>query len=298
MRHAGNVVLITGAGNGMGEACAQRFAREGAAGLVLNDLDAEALARVSAELAAAGARVESVPGSAADRAVADAMVAAADRAFGRIDVLVCCAGGGGRAAPLQPMIGDKPNDFLNVGEEAWQSGFTANLMTAVVPGQAVARYMVGKGTAGAIVNVASVQSMLGVADSGAYGPTKAAVANLTRGMAMSLAPHGVRVNAIGPGPTATRMLLGPIRDNPQFSHEMLSRTPLGRWAEPDEMAAPIAFLASDEASFITGQVIYVDGGRLALNFVVPAPEGPTRIGRPPKPAQAEGAIVGSTGKRR
>jgi glucose 1-dehydrogenase len=279
MRHAGNVVIITGAGNGMGEACAQRFAKEGAAGLVLNDLDAEALARVAADLAETGARVEIVPGSAAERSVAEAMVAVADRTFGRIDVLVCCAGGGGRGEPLQPLIGDKPNDFLNVGEETWRNGYTANLMTAVIPGQAVARYMVSKGLPGAIVNIASVQSVLGVADSGAYGPTKAAVANLTRGMAISLAPHGIRVNAIGPGPTATRMLLGPIRDNPAFSHDMLSRTPLGRWAEPDEMAAPIAFLASEEASFITGQVIYVDGGRLALNFVVPVADGPARIGR-------------------
>jgi len=279
MRHAGRVVIITGAGNGMGEACAQRFANEGAAGLVLNDLDAEALDRVAAKLAHAGTRIETAPGSAAERSVADAMVAAADRAFGRIDVLVCCAGGGGRGEPLQPMIGDRPNDFLNVGEESWRNGYTANLMTAVIPGQAVARYMVQKRVAGAIVNVASVQSVLGVADSGAYGPAKAAVANLTKGMAISLAPHGIRVNAIGPGPTATGMLLGPIKENPAFSREMLSRTPLGRWAEPDEMAAPIAFLASEEASYITGQVLYVDGGRLALNFVVPVAEGPARIGR-------------------
>jgi NAD(P)-dependent dehydrogenase (short-subunit alcohol dehydrogenase family) len=279
MRHAGHVVLITGAGGGMGEACAQRFAREGAAGLVLNDLDGEALSRVAAELVLTGIAVETVAGSVAERPVADAMVAAADRAFGRIDVLVCCAGGGARAAPLQPVIGDRPNDFLNVSEETWRNGYAANLMTAVIPGQAVARYMVQNGRAGAIVNVASVQSVLGVADSGAYGPTKAAVANLTRGMAISLAPHGIRANAIGPGPTATGMLLGPIKDNPAFSREMLSRTPLGRWAEPDEMAAPIAFLASEEASFITGQVLYVDGGRLALNFVVPVAEGPARVGR-------------------
>ena len=298
MRHAGSVVVITGAGAGMGEACARRFAREGAAGLVLNDLVAEDVDRVAAELRESGAKVEVIAGDASDRGVAAEMVRLADMAFGRIDVLVCCAGGsGGAVEPLQPMIGAQPNDFLNVGEEVWQNGFRINLMTAVAPGQAVARYMVQRGFTGAIVNVASVQSVLGVANSGAYGPTKAAVANLTRGMAMSLAPHNIRVNAIGPGPTATRMLLGPIRDNPQFSREMLSRTPLGRWAEPDEMAAPIAFLASDEASFITGQVIYVDGGRLALNFVAPVPEGPTRIGRMSKAGQESEAIAGSTSNR-
>lgn len=279
MRHSGNVVIVSGAGNGMGEACAQRFAREGAAGLVLNDLDAGAANRVAEALREAGAKVEMVAGSAADRAVAKQMVEAADRAFGRLDVLVCCAGGGGRGEPLQPVLGDDPSDFLNVGDAVWQGGFMTNLMTAVVPGQEAARYMVQRGKPGAIVNIASVQSVLGVANSGPYGPGKAAVANLTKGMAVSLAPHGIRVNAVGPGPTATRMLLDRIQDNPEFSRDMLSRTPLGRWAEADEMAAPICFLASEEASFITGQTLYVDGGRLALNFVMPVTPGEVRIGR-------------------
>src|SRR5262245_51093975 len=106
MRHAGNVVIITGAGAGMGEACAHRFAREGAKGLVLNDLDGEAVTKVAADLTKEGARVEIVAGSAAARAVADEMASKADKAFGRIDVLVCCAGGGGAAEPLQPIVGD------------------------------------------------------------------------------------------------------------------------------------------------------------------------------------------------
>ncbi|MBV9510852.1 MAG: SDR family oxidoreductase, partial [Caulobacteraceae bacterium] len=197
----------------------------------------------------------------------------------RIDSMICCAGGGGGGEPLQPVLGGDERDFLNVGDETWESGLLNNVMTAVVPGQEVARYWVGQGKPGAIVNIASVQSVLGVANSGPYGPGKAAVANLTKGMAVSLGPYGIRVNAIGPGPTATRMLLAGIERNPASGREMLSRTPLGRWAEADEMAAPICFLASDEASFITGQTLYVDGGRLALNFVMPAKDGPVRIGR-------------------
>ena len=139
--------------------------------------------------------------------------------------------------------------------------------------------MVERGIAGAIVNISSVQAVLGVGNSGPYGPGKAAVSNITKGMAVSLGPHGIRVNAIGPGPTATRMLLEGIRRNPASGREMLSRTPLGRWAEADEMAAPICFLASDEASFITGQTLYVDGGRLALNFVLPVRSNEAPVGR-------------------
>ena len=279
MRHSGKIVIISGAGNGMGEACAQRFAREGAAGLVLNDLDAAGANRVADDLRGKGVKVVVAAGSASDRAVAKAMVEAADRAFGRIDSMICCAGGGGGGEPLQPVLGGDERDFLNVGDETWESGLLNNVMTAVIPGQEAARYWVRQGKPGAIVNIASVQSVLGVANSGPYGPGKAAVANLTKGMAVSLGPYGIRVNAIGPGPTATRMLLAGIERNPASGREMLSRTPLGRWAEADEMAAPICFLASDEASFITGQTLYVDGGRLALNFVMPAKDGPVRIGR-------------------
>ena len=282
MRHAQKVIIITGAGRGMGEACAKRFIAEGARGVVLNDLDGDALHAVAADIQKDGGKAVVVAGSAADRDVANELVTQADRAFGTLDTLVCCAGGGGPGTPEKapgPVIGDDPRDFLNIPEDAWDATYEGNMKTAFLPGQAVARYMVERGIRGSIVNIASVQAVQASGNGAPYCATKAGVVNLTKGMAVSLAPYGIRVNAIGPGATATRMLLGTTETDLEFSRMLQSCTPLGRWAEPDEMAAPIAFLASEEASFITGQTLYVDGGMLAHCFVMPPLEEPVRYGR-------------------
>jgi NAD(P)-dependent dehydrogenase (short-subunit alcohol dehydrogenase family) len=150
-----------------------------------------------------------------------------------------------------------------------------NLKGSFLAGQAVARYMVDKvkagGAAGSIVNMSSVNAVFAIAEQLAYSVSKGGVNQLTKAMALSLAPYGIRVNAIGPGSIMTDMLAATNSD-PAATKRLLSRTPLGRIGEPAEIAAIAAFLASQDASYITGQTIYADGGRLPLNYTVEVPE--------------------------
>jgi NAD(P)-dependent dehydrogenase (short-subunit alcohol dehydrogenase family) len=149
-----------------------------------------------------------------------------------------------------------------------------NLKGAFLVGQAVARQMVrqgqeqGRGEAGAIVNMSSVNAVFAIANQVPYSVSKGGINQLTKVMALSLAEYGIRVNAIGPGSINTEMLAATMADSAARGR-ILSRTPMGRIGEPSEIAAVAAFLASDEASYITGQTIYADGGRLPLNYTVP-----------------------------
>ena len=121
---------------------------------------------------------------------------------------------------------------------------------------------------GAIINMSSINAVMAIPAQLAYVTSKGALAQLTKAMALGLAPHGIRVNAIGPGTIATDILKGVMTDD-QAKNRILSRTPLGRFGEPEEIAKVAVFLAGDDASYITGQTIYPDGGRLALNYTVP-----------------------------
>ncbi len=147
-----------------------------------------------------------------------------------------------------------------------------NLKGAFLVGQGVARQMVkqvkGGRKAGAIINMSSVNAVFGIATQVPYSASKGGVNQLTKVMALGLAEHGIRVNAIGPGSIMTDMLTT-VNSDPDARHRLLSRTPLGRLGEAAEIAAIAAFLASDDASYITGQTIYADGGRLPLNYTVP-----------------------------
>ena len=147
-----------------------------------------------------------------------------------------------------------------------------NLKGSFLTGQAVARQMVERvkagGPAGSIVNMSSINAVLAIASQVPYSISKGGVSQLTKAMALSLAPHGIRVNAIGPGSIRTDMLAS-VNFDPAARDRILSRTPLGRIGDPSEIAAIAVFLASDEASYITGQTIYADGGRLPLNYTVP-----------------------------
>ncbi|HYG25629.1 MAG TPA: SDR family oxidoreductase, partial [Caulobacteraceae bacterium] len=159
-------------------------------------------------------------------------------------------------------------DVLDLSLEDFDRVLAVNLRAPFVVAQAAARHMVERGLKGAIINMSSINAVLAIPAQLAYVTSKGGLAQLTKAMALGLAPHGIRVNAIGPGTIATDILKGVMTDD-QAKTRILSRTPLGRFGEPEEIAAVAVFLASNEASYITGQTIYPDGGRLALNYTVP-----------------------------
>jgi glucose 1-dehydrogenase len=258
---AGKAAIVTGAAQGIGQACAVRLAREGAK-VALCDVNSEAGDRAANAIQSAGAMSVFVAGDVAKKADVDKVVAAALQAFGRIDVLVNNAG----------VVDDAP--FLDLALEEFDRVLGINLRGAFLMGQAVARQMVkqGKGKAGtpagAIVNMSSINERFALPDHVAYSISKGGISQLTKAMAIALAPQGIRVNAVGPGTIGTPLIESVIKDK-AFRAKVLSRTPLGRFGRPEEVAAVVAWLASDEASYITGTTIFADGGRLPLNYVVP-----------------------------
>ena len=179
------------------------------------------------------------------------------------------------ATPARPARCVHPNaasQFVDVDEAAFDRVVRINLKGVFLCGQAVARQMIKQGRGGAIVNTSSVAAELVMPTEIAYPATKGAVRQLTKAMAVSLAPHGIRVNAVGPGSVETDLVRSMWSADPRLRQQMLSRTPLGRLGRPDEIASVALFLASDDASYVTGDTIYVDGGRLSLNFTVTMPE--------------------------
>src|ERR671918_674419 len=179
------------------------------------------------------------------------------QAFGRLDVLINNAG----------II--KTAEFLEISEAAFDAVLRVNLKGVFLVGQAAARAMAAQGK-GAIVNMSSTNAVVAIPNQVPYATSKGAVNQLTKVMALALADKGVRVNAIGPGSILTDLLKTVMSDEAARG-KILSRTPMGRCGEPSEIAKVALFLASDEASYITGQTIYPDGGRLALNYTVPVP---------------------------
>ena len=250
---AGKVAVVTGAAHGIGLACARRFVADGAK-VVLADLDAEA---GEAEARALGGDALFVPADVTQRAQVEAVIEAAVRHFGRIDIMLNNAGIA-RSAP-----------FLEHTDELFDLVLATNLRSAFVGGQAAARCMVAQGDGGVIINMSSVNAILAISGMVAYACSKGALNQLTRVMAVELAPHDIRVVAIGPGTILTELARNSVLGNDQARRNVLSRTPIGRGGEPEEIASVASFLASADASYITGQTIYPDGGRLALNYTVP-----------------------------
>lgn len=261
MRFDRQSVLVTGGANGIGLACATRFIAEGAT-VAIVDRDRAAGERASAEI---GARF--LAADVANKREVDAAVAAFAADAGRIDVLINNAGITHAA------------DFLDLAEEDFDRVIAVNLKSFFLMGQAVAKCMVtqrtggrvrrdGSHEAGCIINMSSVNAILAIPNQVPYVVSKGGVAQLTKVMALSLAPHGIRVNAIGPGTIATELAKNAVLSDDAARQRVLSRTPLRRLGEPEEVAAVAAFLASPDASYLTGQTLYPDGGRLALNYTV------------------------------
>jgi NAD(P)-dependent dehydrogenase (short-subunit alcohol dehydrogenase family) len=255
MRLQGKVAVVTGAARGIGLAIAQRFVKEGAKVALADWLKAE----VEAESAALGASALAVPTDVGDAGAVRRLVERTVERFGRLDCMVA-------NAAVQAEI-----PFLDLTEEEFDRVIRVNLKGAFLCGQTAARHMVESGTRGTIINMSSVNAVVAHPVLVHYAASKGGIAMLTKGMAVSLAPDGIRVNAIGPGTTNT-----PINANffsmPGMIDRFLMRTPLGRIAEADEIASVAVFLASDEASYVTGTTIYADGGRLALNGLMARPQ--------------------------
>ncbi|HYC38373.1 MAG TPA: SDR family oxidoreductase [Usitatibacter sp.] len=259
MRLRDKVALVTGAGQGIGFACAQALAREGAR-VVLADRDEPQGMKAAAELAAEGLQTTFVRCDVSRKAEVDAAVAQAVTQLGRLDVLVANAGIVHAA------------EFIDLEEADFDRVLAVNLKGVFLAGQAAARQMVKQGGGGSIINMSSVNALLAIPNQVPYVVSKGAINQLTKVMAMSLAPHGIRVNGIGPGTILTDLAKKAVLGNREAERKILSRTPMGRMGEPHEVACVAVFLASDEASYLTGQTIYPDGGRLALNYTVPVPE--------------------------
>jgi NAD(P)-dependent dehydrogenase (short-subunit alcohol dehydrogenase family) len=251
MRLKDRVAVITGAAQGIGYACAERFLAEGAK-VMISDVNAAKLEESARRL---GAAFE--PADASLKADVDRLVKKTIETFGRIDILVSNAGITSLA------------EFLDVKEDEFDRVIRVNLKSQFLCGQAAAREMVRQGRGGVIINMSSVNAELAIPNQVPYVVSKGGSNQLTKVMAMGLAQYGIRVVAIGPGTIMTDLAKGAVLSSDEARRRVMSRTPLGRGGEPSEVASVAAFLASDDASYITGQTIYPDGGRLALNYTVP-----------------------------
>jgi glucose 1-dehydrogenase len=255
----GKTAIVTGAARGIGLAIAKRYVAEGAR-VIVADIDESTGKAAVAALGVAARFVRTDVGAAGDarNVIAEALGFAGD-----IDILVNNAG----------II--HTADFLDIAEADFDRVMRINLKGMFLVGQAAARQMVAQVKAGkapgAIVNMSSINARVAIPNQVPYCVSKGGVDQLTKVMALSLAPYGIRVNAIGPGSIMTDILKG-IATDQAAKNRLLSRTPLGRVADPDEIASIAAFLASKDASYITGETIYADGGRLALNYTVPVVE--------------------------
>ena len=260
MKLADRVAIVTGAAQGIGAACARAFAEAGAR-VVVADVNEVGGSAVVKSIAAAGGYALYKQADVGDRSACEALVDHAVTYFGRVDVLVNNAGIVHAA------------EVLDLAEEDFDRVLRVNLKGAFLCAQAAARQMAKQapragGGRGVIVNMSSVNAVLAIANQVPYTVSKGGVSQLTKVMALALAPLGIRAVAIGPGSIATEMLKTAVMTNEAARDRILSRTPLKRLGEPEEIARIAVFLASDDASYVTGTTVYADGGRLGLNYTV------------------------------
>ena len=260
MRFLDRVVIVTGAAQGIGAAIARGFAAEGAKVVVsdINEIGGTALIK---DIAAAGGTALFCRADVGEPEDATRLVQFALAHFGRLDVLINNAGIAHAA------------DFVDLPVDDFDRVLRVNLRGAFLCGQAAARQMLAQhphagGSRGVIINMSSVNAVLAIANQVAYTVSKGGVSQLTKVMALSLAPKGVRVMGIGPGSIATELLRTSVLTDEAARERILSRTPLGRFGAPEEIAKIALFLASEDASYLTGTTVYPDGGRLGLNYVM------------------------------
>ena len=264
------VVIITGAARGIGLACARRFFEDGY-NVVLADRDEEAGLKAAQDIDSDGKRAIFVQCNVSDRLSVHNLMAMTLNHFDRVDVLINNA-----AIAIEGGV-------LDLSLEDFDQVLSTNLRGAFLVSKAVASFMRDEidnredrsrlnERAYTIINMSSVNDRLALPNYLAYSIAKGGLQQMTKAMAIELAPYGIRVNAIGPGSIKTDMLDGVVR-NEKALDKIRARTPLGRVGQPDEIAAVAAFLASDGASYITGETIYADGGRLALNFMMAKKDG-------------------------
>lgn len=250
MRFKDRVAIVTGAGSGIGRITALLLARQGAV-VAVNDLDQTAAEAVVAEIETQGGVAFAIQGDAADEAIALASATSIMRAHGRIDILVNNAG----VSVVAPA-----EDFV-----AWDRVVRTNLYSQFFWSKAVANAAMIPTGGGAIVNVASIAGLAAVPNQIGYVVSKHGVVGLTRSLAVEWGRYGIRVNCVCPGITATDLTTGPTGMDPERLKARVGRVPLGRMGTADEQAEAIAFLASDEASYLSGVILNNDGGQLALH---------------------------------
>ncbi len=245
-RFAGSVAIVTGAARGIGRACAEELAAEGAH-VIVADVERESGERVAADIEGIFVRCD-VSQKADVEHLVDTAVAA-----GRLDIVVNAAGINHRAS------------LWETTEADWDRVMNVDLKGTFLVSQAAARRMVDAGTPGSIVNFSSIMATLALADQVPYCAAKGGVSQLTKSLALTLSRHDIRVNAVAPGPVMTELMEIVVNDEAKRK-ELLDRMPMGRIAETVEIARVVSFLAGTDASFITGQTIYVDGGRTIQAF--------------------------------
>ena len=243
------LALVTGAAQGIGYACAEALAGDGAR-LILADINAEGVREAADNL---GRGAVAMTCDMADSGQILSLFDAIEAGHGPVETLVNNAG-----IAL-------PGDFLSYDLADFERVIKVNLSGAFAALQRAAKAMVDNGIEGAIVNMSSINAQVAIPSVPAYCASKGGIMQLTKAAALALAPHNIRVNAVGPGAIDTEMMAG-INADPGAMGTILSRTPLKRVGTPREIGEVVAFLASGKASYITGETIYVDGGRLGLNY--------------------------------